>query len=284
MQNNIYMSNKTWFITGTSQGIGLELVKKVIANGDNVAATARSIDAIKAAIQAPDNQLLPLQVNLLDEESIAAGVESAIAKFGQIDYLVNNAGYGLLGGVEESSKQEVQANFDVNVFGLLSVTRAVLPHMRKAGTGKVINVSSVLGLISVAGWGIYAATKFAVEALSEALSQEVAPFGIKVTLIEPGYFRTGFLTNGSTVLPKNQLSEYTLLNDVKHNHFNEIPGTQLGNPEKAAEAIVATAQLAEPPLRLLLGSDALQYANYKISTLQANFEAFKEVTTSTDYI
>ncbi|MDN3580230.1 oxidoreductase [Mucilaginibacter flavus] len=278
------MSNKTWFITGTSQGIGLELVKKVIASGDNVVATARSIDALNTAIQAPVGQFLPLQVDLLDENSIAAGVEQAIAKFGQIDYLVNNAGYGLLGGVEESSKQEVQANFDVNVFGLLSVIRAVLPHMRKAGSGHILNVSSVLGIISVAGWGVYAATKFAVEALSEALSQEVAPFGIKVTLIEPGYFRTGFLNNGSTVLPVNPISEYTALDEIKHKHINEIPGTQLGNPEKAAEVIIATTQLTEPPLRLLLGSDALQYANYKISLMQTDFEAFKEVSASTDFI
>jgi NAD(P)-dependent dehydrogenase (short-subunit alcohol dehydrogenase family) len=278
------MSNKTWFITGTSQGIGLELVKKVIASGDNVVATARSINSINAAVQAPANQFLPLQVDLLDETSIAAGVEKAIAQFGQIDYLVNNAGYGLLGGIEESSKQEVQANFDVNVFGLLSVTRAVLPHMRKAGAGHILNVSSVLGIISVAGWGVYAATKFAVEALSEALSQEVAPFGIKVTLIEPGYFRTNFLNNGSVILPGNQLIEYTALNEVKHKHLNEIPGTQLGDPEKAAEAIIAITQLTQPPLRLLLGSDALQYANYKISLLQADFEAFKEVSASTDYV
>lgn len=184
--------NKTWFITGTSQGIGLVLVKQLLAKGFNVVATARNAESLKEAVGFTTAQFLPLQVNLIDEESVKEAVKSAISKFGSIDYLVNNAGYGLIGGIEESSDAEVRANFDVNVFGLLNVTRAILPHMRAAKFGHVINLSSVFGLLAGAGWGIYCSTKFAVEAISEALSQEVKSFGINVTIIEPGYVRTNF--------------------------------------------------------------------------------------------
>jgi len=193
-------NTKTWFVTGTSQGIGLELVKKVLAAGDNVVAASRSSISSILDLEADSGRFLPIQMDLKNEESIVKGVLKAIEKFGRIDVLVNNAGYGLLGGIEESSKEEVQDNFDVNVFGLLSVTRAVLPFMRKANSGHIFNISSVFGLIAGAGWGIYCATKFAVEGLSEALAQEVQPFGIQVTIIEPGYFRTNFLNAGSVMI------------------------------------------------------------------------------------
>ena len=278
------MSNKkTWFITGTSQGIGLDLVKKALVKGDNVAATARNLETLKLAIGTNLDNFLALQVDLQDEENIADSVAQTIAKFGKIDYLVNNAGYGLLGGVEESSDEEVKANFDINVFGLLNVTRAVLPHMRKQGSGHIFNLSSVFGLIAGAGWGIYCATKFAVEGLSEALAQEVKPFGIHVTIIEPGYFRTNFLNNGSIKVPVKPIAAYTEIEEIKRKHEKDIPGNQAGDPEKAADVIISTAALAEPPLRLLLGSDAYQYANYKIQMLQEGMEAYKEVTFSTDF-
>lgn len=278
------MSNKkTWFITGTSQGIGLELVKKALAAGDNVVAATRNIAKLQKEMQSDTGQFLPVQVDLTNEASIAAGVAAAINKFGRIDYLVNNAGYGLLGGIEESSKNEVQANFDINVFGLLSVTRAVLPFMREAGSGHIFNISSVFGLIAGAGWGIYCATKFAVEGLSEALAQEVKPFGINVTIIEPGYFRTNFLNTGSVIVPAQPIDAYQEIVEIKRKHAYEIPGNQPGDPAKAAEVIINTAQLAEPPLRLLLGSDAVQYANYKIGMLQAGVTDNEVVSISTDF-
>lgn len=275
--------NKTWFITGTSQGIGLVLVKQLLAQGFNVVATARNAESLKTAVGSSSDQFLPLQVNLIDEESVKQAVTKAVEKFGSIEYLVNNAGYGLIGGIEESSDAEVRANFDVNVFGLLNVTRAILPHMRAAKFGHVINLSSVFGLIAGAGWGIYCGTKFAVEGLSEALAQEVKPFGINVTLIEPGYVRTNFLNSSSLIASKNPIEEYTTIRDGVNAHQNDIPGKQLGDPEKVADLIIKVTKNPEPPLRLLTGSDAYGFANYKIDSLKTEIEANKELTFSTDF-
>lgn len=274
---------KTWFITGASQGIGLILVKQLLAEGYNVAATARNLETLKTAVGTSSPQFLPLQVDLVNEESVGASVSSSIAKFKSIDYLVNNAGYGLIGGVEESSNEEVRASFDVNVFGLLNVTRAVLPHMRATKSGHIFNMSTVFGLIAGAGWGIYCGSKFAVEGLSEALAQEVKPFGINVTIIEPGYVRTNFLNSGSIAHPQHPIADYVQLAEERRKHKEDIPGSQIGDPEKVAAVIIKISQLSEPPLRLLLGSDALQFANYKIQLLQAGIEANKETTLSTDF-
>lgn len=274
---------KTWFITGTSQGIGLVLVKQLLAQGFNVVATARNADSVKKAVGSSSDQFLPLQVNLINEESVKEAVNSAIEHFGSIDYLVNNAGYGLIGGIEESSDVEVRANFDVNVFGLLNVTRAVLPHMRSAKFGHIINLSSVFGLIAGGGWGIYCGTKFAVEGLSEALAQEVKPFGINVTIIEPGYVRTNFLNTSSLITSANPIEEYTSIREGVRAHQNDIPGNQPGDPEKVPELIIKVTQNPEPPLRLLTGSDAYGFANYKIDSLKNEIELNKELTFSTDF-
>lgn len=274
---------KTWFITGASQGLGLVLAKQLLNEGYNVVATGRNLESLKAAMDTSSEQLLPLQVDLVNEADVKSGVAAAIAKFKRIDFLVNNAGYGLMGGIEESSNIEVQANFDVNVFGLLNVTRAILAHMRAAKSGHIFNLSSVFGLIAGAGWGIYCATKFAVEGLSEALAQEVKPFNINVTIIEPGYFRTNFLTGGSIVTPKQPISDYTVIAENKHKHEQEISGSQIGDPQKAAEVMINTSRLENPPLRLLLGSDAVQFANYKVELLQAGIQDNLEVSLSTDF-
>jgi NAD(P)-dependent dehydrogenase (short-subunit alcohol dehydrogenase family) len=275
--------NRTWFITGTSQGIGLVLVKQLLAQGFNVVATARNAESLKQAVGLTTAQFLPLQVNLIDEESVKEAVKSAVSKFGAIDYLVNNAGYGLIGGIEESSDAEVRANFDVNVFGLLNVTRAILPHMRAAKFGHVINLSSVFGLLAGAGWGIYCSTKFAVEAISEALAQEVKAFGINVTIIEPGYVRTNFLNSSSLIAPTNPIEAYTDIREGVRKHQQDLPGNQLGDPEKVAKLIIKLSQNPEPPLRMLTGSDAYQFANYKIDALKTEIENNKELTFSTDF-
>jgi len=223
-------------------------------------------------------------MNLISEESVKEAVNSAIEKFGSIEYLVNNAGYGLIGGIEESSDLEVRANFDVNVFGLLNVTRAILPHMRLEKSGHVINLSSVFGLIAGAGWGIYCGTKFAVEGISEALAQEVEPFGIKVTIIEPGYVRTNFLNTSSLITSANPIEEYTSIREGVRAHQNDIPGNQPGDPDKVAELIIKVSQNTKPPLRLLTGSDAYGFANYKIDSLKNEIEINKELTFSTDFV
>ncbi|MBE9461602.1 oxidoreductase [Dyadobacter subterraneus] len=275
--------SKTWFITGGSQGIGLLLAQQLLTDGYNVAVTGRNLETVKNAVGSSSPQFLPLQVELANEESVGRAVDSAIAHFKSIDVLVNNAGYGLIGGIEETSAQETQEIFDVNVFGLLHVTRAVLPHMRAAGSGHIFNLSSVFGLIAGAGWGLYCGSKFAVEGLSEALAQEVKPFSINVTIIEPGYVRTNFLKSGSVVLSQNPIADYTAIQEEKRKHTEDIPGNQIGDPQKVAEVIISTSQLSEPPLRLLLGSDALQFANYKIQMLQDGIEANKDITVSTDF-
>lgn len=275
---------KTWFITGGSQGIGLLLAQTLLADGQNVAVTGRNLENLKSAISTDSNNFLPLQVDLTDEKSVAMAVESAIEKFKSIDILVNNAGYGLIGGIEETSAKEAKAIFDINVFGLLNVTRAVLPHMRAAKSGHIINLSTVFGLIAGAGWGLYCGSKFAVEGLSEALTQEVQPFGIKVTIIEPGYVRTNFLKSGTIAHPEKPIAAYTAIQEEKRKHSEDVPGTQIGDPQKVAEAIFSVSKLAEPPLRLLLGSDALQFANYKVQMLQEGIEANKVITLSTDFL
>ena len=274
---------KTWFITGCSQGIGLILTQHLLSEGYNVAATARNLETLKNAVGVSSTQFLPLQVDLVSEQSVNSAVNAALAHFKSIDFLVNNAGYGLIGGIEESSGQEVQASFDVNVFGLLNVTRAVLPHMRAAKYGHIFNLSSVFGLIAGAGLGIYCGTKFAVEGLSEALAQEVKPFGINVTIIEPGYVRTNFLNSGSIASPQNPVPAYTAIAEERRKHQEDVPGTQIGNPQKIAEVITNLTKVPEPPLRILLGSDALQYASYKIQMLENGIEANKETTLSTDF-
>lgn len=275
--------NKTWFITGTSQGIGLILVRQLLVQGFNVVATARNAEALKVAVGIDSPQFLPLQVNLIDEENVKKAVDEAISKFGSIDYLVNNAGYGLIGGIEESSDTEVRANFDVNVFGLLNVTRAVLPHMRAHKFGHIINLSSVFGLLAGAGWGIYCGTKFAVEGISEALAQEVKPFGINVTIIEPGYVRTNFLNSSSLIAPAKPIEAYSNIREGVRAHQEDIPGNQLGDPSKVAALIIDITKNPEPPLRILTGSDAYQYASHKVDTLKSEIEKNKKLSFSTDY-
>lgn len=274
---------KTWFITGCSQGIGLVLTKQLLSEGYNVAATARNIKTLKKAVGGSSSQFLPLQVDIVNEESVANAVKSTVTQFETIDCLVNNAGFGLIGGIEESSNKEVNESFAINVFGLLNVTRAVLPHMRSAKFGHIFNISSVFGLIAGAGWGIYCGTKFALEGISEALAQEVKPFGINVTIIEPGYVRTNFLSSGSIAVPANPNAAYTAIQEEKRKHKEDVSGSQIGDPQKIAEVIISLTKVSEPPLRILLGSDALQYANYKIQMLQAGIEANKEITLSTDF-
>lgn len=274
---------KTWFVTGASQGIGLILVKQLLAAGYNVAATARNLDTLREAVGNETSRFLPLQVDLVTEASVGEAVSKAIGQFDAIDYLVNNAGFGLIGGIEETADAEVRTIFDVNVFGLLNVTRAVLPHMRAAGSGHILNMSSVFGLISGGGWGLYCGTKFAVEGISEALAQEVKPFGIHVTIAEPGYVRTNFLNNGSIAYPAHPIAAYEILEEERRKHREDVPGTQVGDPEKVAAAIIQLGTMSEPPLRVLMGSDALQYANYKIQLLQEGIAANKEMTLATDF-
>src|SRR3954454_602453 len=192
----------TWFVTGTSRGLGLELVRQLLERGDNVAATTRSAKRLDDAVgTAARGRFLPLELDLTDEPAVAAAVGAAEDRFGRLDVVVNNAGYGFLGAVEETTDAEVQQMFQVQVFGVWNVLRAVLPAMRAAGHGHIINISSILGLTAFPGWGLYCSAKYALEGLSDSLAAEVAGYGVKVNVVEPGYTRTDFLRPSSLNLP-----------------------------------------------------------------------------------
>ncbi|MEH6680589.1 MAG: SDR family NAD(P)-dependent oxidoreductase [Sediminicola sp.] len=276
------VNRKTWFVTGASKGIGLTLTKELLLKGYNVVATSRNIKTLQKAVGNSEN-FLAQEVDLVNENSVAKAVRAGIEKFGSINVLVNNAGFGLIGGIEEATDKEARQSFDVNVFGVLNTTRALLSHFRMNGTGHIFNISSVFGLIAGPGWGIYCGSKFALEGISEAMAQEVKPFGINTTIIEPGYVRTHFLEGDSIQTPKNAIMAYSAIQEEKRKHLEDIPGKQLGNPQKIAEVIMELSDQEDAPMRILLGSDALQYANYKVQLLKESFEANKQITLSTDY-
>lgn len=277
-------NRKVWFVTGASKGLGLALVQKLLANGFAVAATSRSIDELKTAVGSTEAQFLPLSVSLTDEQSVGKAIADTLAVFGRIDVVVNNAGYGLAGSLEELSDTESRGNFDVNVFGTLNVIRAVMPHLRAQGSGHILNISSIAGITGAfPGFGIYCATKFAVNGLSESLAAEVADFGVKVTIVEPGYFRTDFLTAGSFVTPKSSITAYQKVRDSEALHQEQINGQQPGDPAKAADAMIRIAGEANPPLHLILGEDAFGLANAKINAFSSELENWKSVSVSTNF-
>ncbi|GCD32921.1 short-chain dehydrogenase/reductase [Streptomyces chrestomyceticus JCM 4735] len=274
----------TWFITGASRGIGLELVRQLLAQGDNVAATTRSTERLSAALgsAADTSRLLALTVDLTDEAQVKDAVGEATERFGRLDVVVNNAGYGYLAAVEETSAKDVRDMLDVQVVGVWNVLRAALPVLREQRAGRVINISSILGLTTMPGWALYCAGKFALEGLSEALAAEVADFGIKVTVVEPGYFRTSFLTPDSLALPAEVSEHYPAVRAMVDDHL-KLQGRQLGDPVKGAAAIIERAGLDDSPLRQLLGSDAHAYATAKVDALRANLDATAASAATTDF-
>ncbi|MCA1404876.1 SDR family NAD(P)-dependent oxidoreductase [Ensifer sp. IC3342] len=273
---------QTWFITGCSTGFGRALAEHVIALGHNVVVTAR--DAAQVAdlsALAPDRTLaLALDVTRTDE--IALATRAAEQRFGHIDVLVNNAGVGYFGAFEESDMDAVRAMFEVNVWGLANMTRAALPGMRRRRSGTIVNISSIGGLRSVPSLSFYAASKFAVEALSEGLSKETEPLGIKVLIVEPGPFRTdwaGRSAGEATV----SINDYEDTAGAVWRRIRGYRGKQPGDPERAARAIVMAVNAAEPPLRLLLGREALAGARAKLDALRKDFDAWAEVTEGADF-
>lgn len=276
------MSEKVWFLTGASRGFGLEIARKILAQGDRVVATARRAAQILDHLPDAGDALLAVDLDVTDADQAAGAVRSAVDTFGRIDVLVNNAGRGLLGAVEEASDAAARAVYEVNVFGTLNVQRAVLPVMRAARCGHIINISSVGGLVGGPGWGIYCSTKFALEGFSEVLAQEVRPLGIWVTIVEPGYFRTDFLDASSLDTEANVIADYDATVGAVRARASDINHAQPGDPVKAAAAIVDIASAAEPPVHLLLGTDCVAAAEAKIADLQADIDAWRTLSTSTD--
>lgn len=272
---------KVWFVTGTSKGFGLSIVKQLLAQGTPVAATTRNVEELIKAVGKDDN-FLPLSVDLTSEKSVEDALAATVNKFGRVDVIVNNAGYGLVGGLEELTDAEGRRNFDVNVFGLLHVVRKALPYLRAQGSGHIINFSSVGGLVgNFPGFGIYCATKFAVNGLTEALAAEVKPFGIHATVVAPGYFRTNFLASDSLVTPENMIEAYANVRESQVQHQQSLDGNQPGDPEKAAGAVIKIAEVENPPLYLYLGEDAYNLAQQKLDAIKHELETWKELTVST---
>jgi NAD(P)-dependent dehydrogenase (short-subunit alcohol dehydrogenase family) len=274
----------TWFVTGTSRGLGLELVVQLLRRGDNVAATTRSVDRLTDAIgsDVDTSRLLPLTVDLRDEKAVADAVRRTTERFGGLDVVVNNAGYGFLAAVEETTAADVTAMLDVQVVGVWNVLRAALPVLREQRSGHVVNVSSVLGLTAVPGWALYCAGKFALEGLTEALAGEVADLGIDVTLVEPGYFRTRFLSSDSLSLPTETVDAYPALREMVRDHL-ELQGSQPGNPVEGAAQIIAGVVTGKGTLRQLLGSDAHAYATAKVEALRENLDQTRDSAPLTDF-
>jgi NAD(P)-dependent dehydrogenase (short-subunit alcohol dehydrogenase family) len=271
-----------WMITGTSQGFGHELVRAALQRGDSVIATSRNPHKVAAAFPEASDRLLAVPMDLRDPAQISSAVQAGLARFERIDVLVNNAGHGLIGAVEEASDAEIANVHETNVFGLLRVTRAVLPHFRKRRSGHVVNLSSIGGIIGIAGFGIYNSTKFAVEGLSEALAHEVAPLGIRVTIVEPGPFRTDFL-GGSLAVAGKTLADYDQTSGRTRAGATERHGNQPGDPVRAAEAIIRAVTSENPPRHLLLGRFAYDHATAKLDTLRKEYEAWREVTLGADF-
>ena len=275
-------STGTWFVTGTSRGLGLELVTQLLARGENVAATTRSVERLTHALgEADTTNLLPLAVDLADETAVANAVIATKERFGGLNVVVNNAGYGFLGAVEEITDAEVREMFDVQIFGVWNVLRATLPDFRAARSGHIVNVSSILGLTTFPGWGLYSAGKFALEGLTGSLAQEIAEFGVKVNLVEPGYMQTDFLKPQSLGLPTGTADGYTAIRDMTAAH-QAMPGTQLGDPAKAAAAIITTVVSGDAPLHQLLGSDSLAIATGALDALTSEVEAGRSLAVTTD--
>lgn len=275
------VSDKTvWLITGCSTGFGRELTRLLLRRGHSVVVTARNPDTLAEFAASGNAFVAALDVTVPSQ--IAGVVHQAETRFGHIDVLVNNAGYGYLSAVEEGEDDEVRAMFETNVFGLASMTRAVLPGMRARRRGHIVNISSMGGLIGFPGVGYYNATKFAVEGLSEALAKEISPLGINVTIVEPGPFRTDW-AGRSLKVPKTAIADYAKSAGARRAAVQSYSGTQQGDPVRGAEAIIQAVESPEPPLHLLLGRPAYEMTAVKLKEFGAEMEKWREVSLGADF-
>lgn len=274
--------NPVWLITGASSGLGLALAEAVLQRGWRAVLTARRPESLDELVSRYGNQALAISLDVTDKASIDKAVSAAEAQFGAIDVLVNSAGYGYLAAIEEGDDREIRDQFDTNVFGLVDVTKRVLPGMRARRSGHIFNISSLGGLVAFAATGYYHASKFAIEALSESLAQEVAPLGIRMTIVEPAAFRTDW-AGRSMVEAKTVIDDYAETAGKRRAATRAVSGNQPGDPARAAAAIIKAYEAPEPPLRLLLGALALKVANARLDALKANFDAWSDTTLSADF-
>ncbi len=270
-----------WFITGASRGFGALITKEALKAGDAVVATARKRTTLDHL--GDHDRLLKLALDVTDEAQAKDAAKAAVERFGRIDVLLNNAGYGLLGAVEEATAEEIEKLYRTNVFGLLGVTRAVLPYMREKRSGHIMNVSSIGGYIGYNGWGVYCSTKFAVEGITESLALELAPLGIKATVIEPGFFRTDFLDEQSLSVSPTIISDYHETSGAMRDFAKGANHKQPGNPQLLAEGIVKLAHAKNPPLRMPFGSDTVAALETKNAAVAKELAAWRELALSTDF-
>ena len=276
------LDSPVWFITGCSTGFGRELAEAVLARGYRAVVTARNINQLADVVDGFEDQALALTLDVTDRDQAEAAVAAAIARFGRIDVLVNNAGIGYFAAIEESDEAEVRRMFEVNVFGLSRMMHLVLPGMRARRSGTIVNVSSIGGIRAFPAVGYYNGTKFAVEGISEALSQEVAPLGIKVLIVEPSGFRTDWAGRSANET-KHPIADYDATAGRNRGAIRGYSGAQPGDPKRAVAAIIKAVEAKTPPLRLLLGKAALAGARGKIEMLQKDFDAWAEVTEGADF-
>ena len=273
-------ARKVWFVTGASSGFGRAIAEAALSRGDAVVATARRIDALGGLVEAaPEGRVLALGLDVTDEGQIDRAVEEAASRFGRVDVLVNNAGHGSVGAVEELSMEELRGVFETMFFGAVALTKAVLPGMRERRSGAIVQVSSFGGQVAYPGFGAYCASKFALEGLSEALRAEVAPFGIEVLIVEPGAFRTGF--GGGSMQRSREIEDYRASVGPTREAVDGMDGSQPGDPRKAARAILAALDAEETPLRLPLGSDAVEGIRDKLESVRAEIDAWEALALDT---
>jgi NAD(P)-dependent dehydrogenase (short-subunit alcohol dehydrogenase family) len=274
--------SKVWMITGCSTGFGRELATSALDKGYKVVVTARKTEDIQDIVSQYPDTAIAIKLDVTKQDDIKSSVQQAMDKFGRIDVLVNNAGIGYFGAVEESEDDEVRRMFEINFFGLANMTKEVLPVMRKQRSGHIVNIASIGGLVSFPAVGFYNATKYAVDGLSESLAKETAPLGIKVTVIAPSGFRTDW-AGRSANNSKTVIEDYATTAGQNKNNIRGYSGNQPGDPVRAAKAIIKAVESENPPLRLLLGAAALKNARIKITELQKDFDAWEEETVGADH-
>ncbi|CAN7600801.1 oxidoreductase [Caballeronia sp. LjRoot31] len=274
--------NPVWLITGCSTGFGHELTKLVLERGWRAVVTARDPSRLADLAEGHGDRALVLQLDVTDRKQIADVVAKSQKHFGRIDALVNNAGYGYLAAIEEGEDDAVRAMFETNVFGLVDMTKAVLPIMRAQKSGLIVNISSIGGITSFAATGYYHGTKYAVEGISESLAIEVKPLGIDVLVVEPGPFRTNW-AGPSIKQSATRIDDYAATAGERRKQTEARSGNQAGDPVRAAQAIIDAALSDTPPLRLLLGKAALELARKKVASLTQDFDAWEKTTIGADF-
>ena len=271
--------NKVWFITGAGRGIGAEFARAALVDGNKVVASGRNKDELKVTLGEHDN-LLIVELDVTKPDQAQEAIENAVARFGTVDVLVNNAASFFGGYFEELTNEQIEKQLAINLYGPMNVTRAVLPVMRKAGSGHIISISSLAGLVGYEYNAAYCTSKFALEGWMESLHHDVGPFGIHTTIVEPGFFRTGFLEKKSTFWAENPISDYIERNKPFRSFFADMNGKQVGDPKKLAKALLEIVALEEPPSRWLAGADAIAGAEEKVAELTEQINAYRHLSKS----